>query len=55
MLTRWFPEADVEIPDATFLDVILYSRGQLELERAAMASKQERWGARTGVRRARSD
>ena len=42
VLTRWFPADKVEIPDATYLDVILYSREQLELERAAMASKQER-------------
>ena len=42
VLTRWFPEEKVEIPEATFLDIILYSREQLELERSAMASKQER-------------
>lgn len=42
VLTRWFPEDKVEIPEAKFLDVILYSREQLELERSAMASKQER-------------
>jgi len=42
VLTRWFPADQVQIPDAKFLDVILYSRAQLELERSAMASKQER-------------
>jgi hypothetical protein len=44
VLTRWFPEDKVEIPEAAFLDIILYSREQLELERSAMAAKQERRG-----------
>jgi hypothetical protein len=42
VLTRWFPADKVEIPEATFLDVILYSREQLVKERAAMEAKQER-------------
>ncbi len=42
VLTRWFQASDVEIPEATHLDVILYSREQLELERAAVPSKGER-------------
>ncbi|KAK9904910.1 hypothetical protein WJX75_005289 [Coccomyxa subellipsoidea] len=29
VLTRWFPAVDVEVPEAKFLDVILYSREQL--------------------------
>ena len=39
VLTRWFPQEKVDVPDATWLDVILYSREQLELERAAVPSK----------------
>ena len=42
VLTRWFQASDVEAPEATHLDVILYSREQLELERAAVPSKSER-------------
>jgi hypothetical protein len=42
VLTRWFPADKVDIPDATYLDVILYSREQLVKERAAVAAKQER-------------
>ena len=42
VLTRWFSALDVEAPRATHLDVILYSREQLELERAAVPSKGER-------------
>ena len=42
VLTRWFQASDVEVPEATHLDVILYSREQLELERAAVPSKGER-------------
>lgn len=42
VLTRWFPHDKVDIPYATFLDVILYSREQLIKERSAMESKQER-------------
>ena len=32
---RWFPADKVDIPDATYLDVILYSREQLVKERSA--------------------
>ena len=39
VLTRWFPQEKIDVPDATWLDVILYSREQLELERAAVPSK----------------
>ena len=42
VLTRWFPADKVDIPDAKFLDVILYSREQLVKERAAVAAKRER-------------
>ena len=42
ILTRWFQASDVEAPEATHLDVILYSREQLELERAGGASKGAR-------------
>ncbi len=36
VLQRWFSEADVSpVPEAAWLDVILYSREQLVLERAA--------------------
>ena len=40
MLSRWFPTAEVEAPEAKWLDVILYSREQLAKEYAAMPSKQ---------------
>lgn len=36
---RWFPAADVEVPEAKFLDVILYSREQLVQEYEAMPGK----------------
>jgi hypothetical protein len=36
VLARWFPAAAVTPPPAAWLDVILYSREQLEKERAAM-------------------
>uniref|UniRef100_A0A0C3SQG0 Uncharacterized protein n=1 Tax=Guillardia theta (strain CCMP2712) TaxID=905079 RepID=A0A0C3SQG0_GUITC len=29
VLVRWFPQKAVEAPDATFLDLILYSREQI--------------------------
>ena len=36
VLTRWFPADKVELPEAAFLDVILYSREQIRIENAAM-------------------
>ncbi|KAL6753432.1 flagellar associated protein [Haematococcus lacustris] len=36
VLSRWFRAADVEVPEAKFLDIILYSREQLLKEYAAM-------------------
>jgi len=42
VLTRWFREADVApLPEAKWLDVILYSREQLEKEYAAMPTKKK--------------
>ena len=49
MLSRWFEEGEVlgeihggkPLARAKFLDVILYSREQLEKERAAMPSKED--------------
>lgn len=49
MLTRWFEEGELlreiyggkPLAPAKFLDVILYSREQLEKERAAMPSKED--------------
>eukprot|EP00850_Spirogloea_muscicola_P022027 SM000273S10237 [mRNA] locus=s273:84211:87263:+ [translate_table: standard] len=35
VLARWFPAQVVEAPEAKFLDIILYSREQLEIERAS--------------------
>eukprot|EP00850_Spirogloea_muscicola_P009892 SM000056S18010 [mRNA] locus=s56:630241:633283:+ [translate_table: standard] len=35
VLARWFPAQVVEAPEAKFLDIILYSREQLETERAS--------------------
>lgn len=39
VLTRWFSTSDVEVPEAAFLDIILYSRDQLVKEYAAMPEK----------------
>lgn len=40
VLTRWFPEAEVQpVPEAAHLDLILYSREQLVEEYRAMPSK----------------
>jgi hypothetical protein len=36
VLSRWFNIADTKPSVAKFLDVILYSRGQIELENSAM-------------------
>ena len=41
VLTRWFPADQVSAPVATYLDVILYSRDQINLENAAMAQAPE--------------
>ncbi|KAG2500348.1 hypothetical protein HYH03_001922 [Edaphochlamys debaryana] len=40
VLTRWFTASEVEVPPARHLDIILYSREQLEKEYSAMPSKQ---------------
>ncbi|EIE18622.1 flagellar associated protein [Coccomyxa subellipsoidea C-169] len=39
VLTRWFPAEDVQVLEAKFLDVILYSREQLVQEYEAMPGK----------------
>ncbi|BDA49866.1 hypothetical protein COCOBI_14-4860 [Coccomyxa sp. Obi] len=39
VLTRWFPADEVSVPEAKFLDVILYSREQLVQEYEAMPGK----------------
>eukprot|EP00218_Dolichomastix_sp_CCMP3274_P005548 CAMPEP_0170161954 /NCGR_PEP_ID=MMETSP0033_2-20121228/76851_1 /TAXON_ID=195969 /ORGANISM="Dolichomastix tenuilepis, Strain CCMP3274" /LENGTH=205 /DNA_ID=CAMNT_0010399579 /DNA_START=477 /DNA_END=1094 /DNA_ORIENTATION=- len=50
VLTRWFPKDSVgEPPEAAFLDVILYSREQIALERSDMAAKQDRAELPEGV------
>ena len=36
MLCRWFPASAVEVHEAAYLDIILYSREQIIKERAAM-------------------
>lgn len=41
VLCRWFNEADVTVPVAKYLDVILYSREQLIAENAAMLKEGE--------------
>ena len=38
-MRRWFSAADVEVPEARYLDVILYSCEQLLKEYEAMPSK----------------
>lgn len=40
VLTRWFPVGSVTPTEAAWLDVILYSREQLEKEYKAMPSKK---------------
>lgn len=48
VLNRWFPKDKVEVHEAKFLDIILYSREQLILERQAMNDTnpvpEEPWG-----------
>mmetsp|Transcript_60777 Transcript_60777/g.131820 ORF Transcript_60777/g.131820 Transcript_60777/m.131820 type:complete len:254 (-) Transcript_60777:102-863(-) len=49
VLTRWFDKATVadRVPEATVLDIILYSREQIEKENAAMGDKSDSdapWG-----------
>lgn len=49
VLARWFRKEDVEgkVPEATFLDIILYSREQIRKENAAMgedSSSDAPWG-----------
>eukprot|EP00951_Prasinocladus_malaysianus_P033812 scaffold337224_cov41-Prasinocladus_malaysianus.AAC.1 len=39
VLTRWFPESDVEVPEAKMLDVILYSRDQILAEYKAIQER----------------
>ena len=41
VLTRWFPDSEVEAPKADYLDIILYSREQLVKEHAALYGKEE--------------
>ncbi|ELR17559.1 flagellar associated protein [Acanthamoeba castellanii str. Neff] len=41
VLTRWFEAKDVEVPTAKYLDIILYSRAQIEEEDAALPSDQK--------------
>mmetsp|Transcript_39304 Transcript_39304/g.77324 ORF Transcript_39304/g.77324 Transcript_39304/m.77324 type:complete len:204 (+) Transcript_39304:77-688(+) len=47
VLSRWFPRDKVEIPQAKFLDVILYSREQIRVENAATGTENSQsnpWG-----------
>ena len=41
-LRRWFCASDVEVPDAKYLDIILYSRQQLLKEYEAMPKDKRR-------------
>jgi len=41
VLSRWFPAGQVEQPVAKVLDIIVYSREQLVMERAAQAKQQQ--------------
>ncbi|KAL6067639.1 Flagellar associated protein [Balamuthia mandrillaris] len=40
VLTRWFPHDKVTLPTAAFLDIILYSKEQIDKEDAAMGSNE---------------
>ena len=42
VLTRWFPKERVQRNQSAYLDVILYSRQQIEKERNAMQTQPER-------------
>eukprot|EP01130_Rhizamoeba_saxonica_P013661 TRINITY_DN584_c0_g1_i1.p1 TRINITY_DN584_c0_g1~~TRINITY_DN584_c0_g1_i1.p1 ORF type:complete len:205 (-),score=46.90 TRINITY_DN584_c0_g1_i1:1042-1656(-) len=48
VLSRWFPRDDIDIPDATWLDLILYSKDQIDKEAESMnlepPSEQYDWG-----------
>eukprot|EP01026_Neomeris_dumetosa_P053412 TRINITY_DN4768_c1_g1_i2.p1 TRINITY_DN4768_c1_g1~~TRINITY_DN4768_c1_g1_i2.p1 ORF type:complete len:222 (-),score=20.24 TRINITY_DN4768_c1_g1_i2:565-1173(-) len=39
VLSRWFPADQVNVPEAKYLDIILYSREQIILENEAMGEK----------------
>lgn len=39
MLKRWFSGADVQVGKAAFLDIILYSKEQIQQENASMGSE----------------
>mmetsp|Transcript_21469 Transcript_21469/g.83281 ORF Transcript_21469/g.83281 Transcript_21469/m.83281 type:complete len:214 (+) Transcript_21469:3-644(+) len=39
VLIRWFDKADVDVPEAKFLDIILYSREQVTAETKAMGEE----------------
>jgi len=41
VLQRWFPVGTVDLPDATHLDLILYSREQIIKENAAMGKEPQ--------------
>jgi hypothetical protein len=41
VLVRWFPKDKVEMQEAKFLDVILYSREQIKLENEAIGENNE--------------
>ena len=49
VLVRWFDKADVEAPEASFLDVILYSREQICEENASMGREAPPYEAPWGI------
>lgn len=38
VLKRWFDKSDIKLPKAEFLDIILYSKEQVQLENASMGN-----------------
>jgi hypothetical protein len=49
VMVQWVDSADVEPPEATFLDVILYSREQISLENIAMGETPPETDAPWGI------
>jgi hypothetical protein len=49
VLSRWFDKSRVPAPDASFLDIILYSRDQIILENAAMQAPPPEYDSPWGI------
>jgi hypothetical protein len=38
VLKRWFEKSDIKLPKAEYLDIILYSKEQIQLENESMGN-----------------